>query len=410
MPTTTNLYDPKAELYKAFPKMQALSKAADATMNDAESRLAKRELAGEDTAYPRAALDDAEWRIKCTSDDEAAKAAVARLRKALLCKHPPNGFTQDDGGSFAPGAKAWFVKLQWSTDQLLAREWPWPLQPAFLDRINDPVLNGPVQLVTYLQDRCWSDVYRCGQDNRKELNEAVSVIARLVMRGGQAGYFSGPGFIPVFERFVRDWQDPETGFFGMTYLTEDSGKIRTNDLSLTFHMVHYVPHLIRWWPRLISTLLDIRRLRYPQGWLELSGMTDHNNYDVVELFYRAWPYMEPFQRITAAQAVDEMLDWCLNHSVSATGEIADPDKGDPIPNSYYFAAAFLDTIGFFDPRKKFWTRKRLPDPTSIRLGMLEQLGKFTSSNTFVAAARARLQPPNADWVAERRAVEGPRLS
>jgi hypothetical protein len=31
----------------------------------------------------------------------------------------------------------------------------------------------------------------------------------------------------------------------------------------------------------------------------------------------------------------------------------DPDKGDPIPESYYFAAAFLDTIGFFDSSKKF---------------------------------------------------------
>jgi hypothetical protein len=52
-------------------------------------------------------------------------------------------------------------------------------------------------MVTYLQDRFWSDVARCGRDNRKELNETISVIARLVMRGGQAGYLSGPGFIPV---------------------------------------------------------------------------------------------------------------------------------------------------------------------------------------------------------------------
>ena len=47
------LYDPRQELYKAFPKMKALSKAAESTMNQAEAELAKREFAGEDTSYCR---------------------------------------------------------------------------------------------------------------------------------------------------------------------------------------------------------------------------------------------------------------------------------------------------------------------------------------------------------------------
>ena len=132
-----------------------------------------------------------------------------------------------EGGSFAPGAEAWFIKLEYSTDQLLARAWPWRRKPIFLQCIDDPE-----SLVTYLQDLTWSDIARCGRDNRKELNEAISVIARLVMRGGQAGYLNGPGLIPAFERFVRGWQDPGTGFFGMTYLIEEQPEIRTKDLSL----------------------------------------------------------------------------------------------------------------------------------------------------------------------------------
>ena len=47
------LYDPRQELYKAFPKMKALSKAAESTMNQAEAELAKREFAGEDTSCCR---------------------------------------------------------------------------------------------------------------------------------------------------------------------------------------------------------------------------------------------------------------------------------------------------------------------------------------------------------------------
>jgi hypothetical protein len=281
------LYNPKKALYAAFPKMAALSKSADSTMNNAEVELAGREKAGKDTSYARNAMYEAEWRIACTSDDIAAAAAVARLTAALADPTPPNALMQDDDGSFSLGTDVFYLKLDRSTDQLLARQWPWRRPPSFLEPINDPVA-----LVTYLQALTWSDVTRRGRDNRKELNQAIAVIARLVMRGGQAGYVSGPGFVPAFESFIRDWQDPATGFFGLTYILDGYQQVRTNDLSLTFHVVRYVPHLVRYWPALIDTLLAIKSLPYPQGWLEPSGMTDHNNYDVAELFYRAWPYID----------------------------------------------------------------------------------------------------------------------
>lgn len=66
------------------------------------------------------------------------------------------------------------------------------------------------------------------------------------MQNGQKGYLQRPGFDPAFEPFVHDWQDPQTGFFGMTYITGAGGNaVRTTNLSLTFHLAHYVPHLIR---------------------------------------------------------------------------------------------------------------------------------------------------------------------
>ena len=345
-------YKPKSALFAAFPEMQALSKAANDVMEGAEETLSEREFAGCDTSWARAHLYEAEWRISCTSDYKAALDAVERLKAAVVCTDPPDGLTQDCGGSFAPGTDVFFLKLDRSTDQLLARQWPWRLQPTFLDRINDPG-----RMVTYLQDLCWSDVVRCGRDNRKELNLAVSVIARLVLQGGQAGYLSGPGFVPVFERFVRDWQDPETGFFGVTYIDDQGNAIRTTDLSLTFHTVRYAPHRVRWWQRLIDTLLGMKDQQYPEGWLENSKMSDHNNYDVVELFFRGWPHMRSDQRRQASQEVAKMLDWCLEYSVRDTGEIINPDKGDMVMDSYYFAAAFLDTIGYFDASKRFWADK-----------------------------------------------------
>jgi hypothetical protein len=232
-----DLYDPKQKLYSAHPDMGAYAGEAKKIIQNAAEKLGCRDRQGIDTSFARTALYEAGWRIGSTSDVAAARAAVERLEKALVCPDPPNGLTQDDEGSFALGAKVWYLKLQRSTDQLLARDWPWRRPPSFLEPVN-----GPARMVTYLQDHCWSDVVNCGQDNRTELNEALSVIARLIIQGGQAGYLAEPNFYPVLVRFIRDWQDPETGFFGMTYIVEHGNTIRTIYLSLTFHVAHYLPH------------------------------------------------------------------------------------------------------------------------------------------------------------------------
>jgi hypothetical protein len=390
----TKPYDPKKALKCLQRSQQSVFDRAKTAMDAAEKTLATREWRGEDTSYARAALYQLDYWTSGTADAAAVEASQGHLRAALRRRNPPSALTQDADGSFGPGTDLWFLKLDRSTDQVLAREWPWPRKPMFLECIDDPV-----RMVTYLQDLCWSDIARCGRDNRKELNLAISVIARLVIKGGQAGYLSGPGFYPAFERFVLDWQDPATGFFGVTYITPDRREVKTRDLSLTFHMARYAPHLVRWWPTLIDTLLAMKTGIYPQGWLDRGTVkTDHNNYDVVELFYRGWIRMDQRQREAASAAVTEMLDWCLKGSVTNDGGLVSPDASDPIPDSFYFAAAFLDTIGFFDRKKRFWTDHQPPgDPEKIRSGMIAQLKKFNPYYTGIDDALVRLGAPVHPW-------------
>lgn len=389
-------YKPKQELAKLLDADgKKLFHKASLRMNAAEKKLAECEWRGEDTSYARAALYQLDYWVSCTADVAKVKTSFDHLNEALRLRDPPSALTQDADGSFGPGTDVWFLQLDRSTDQVLAREWPWPRKPIFLERINDPV-----RMVTYLQDLCWSDIARCGRDNRKELNLAISVISRLVVRGGQAGYLSGPGFYPAFERFVLDWQDPETGFFGVTYVVDQAGNtLRTQDLSLTFHMARYVPHLVRYWPELIDTLLGMKTGTYPQGWINSNGtMSDHNNYDVVELFYRGWNRMAPPQRVAASNAVDDLLTWCLGNSVRADGTLIAPDPSDPIADSFYYAASFLDTIGYFDPSKRFWTATPPPgDPGKIKAGMIGQLKKFNAYYTEVDDALYRLGAPEHPW-------------
>ena len=92
-------YNPKSALFAAYPEMKELSTQVNDAMEGAEETLSKREFAGCDTSWARAHLFEAEWRINCTNDYEAASDAVARLRKALDCADPPDGLTQDRGGS-----------------------------------------------------------------------------------------------------------------------------------------------------------------------------------------------------------------------------------------------------------------------------------------------------------------------
>ena len=40
--------------------------------------------------------------------------------------------------------------------------------------------------------------------------------------------------------------------------------------------------------------------------------------------------------------------------------------GESLPESYYFTIAFLDTVGYFDPAKRFWTERDFPEAPALR--------------------------------------------
>jgi hypothetical protein len=63
--------------------------------------------------------------------------------------------------------------------------------------------------------------------------------------------------------------------------------------------------------------------------------------------------MVPRQRQAASAVVDEMTNWCLGGSVKDDGSLVSPDRSDPIPDSFYYAASFLHTIGYFNKKKLF---------------------------------------------------------
>ena len=101
--------------------------------------------------------------------------------------------------------------------------------------------------------------------------------------------------------------------------------------------------------------------------------------------------MRPDQRDRASHELDRLLDWCLEAAIAADGTILARAVGESLPDSYYFAIAFLDTVGFFDPRKRFWTDRSFPQAEVLRALLEDRVRALHPNDPMVPLALARLQ-------------------
>jgi hypothetical protein len=376
---------PQAALAGYYPAIAELCRAVLPEIRDLEHRLDRDEAAGHDTVCARQAIGELLWRLQYTGDAEAAKATLLRVRR-LAASAPAFVPARDEHGSFGIGTEVWFLQLDASVDPMLADDFDaQDNPPCFLDRVNDPD-----RLHQYLAGLVVSQLAKDGVDRRKELNFATANLVRLILRRRPRDYPWDPRLDTVVRQFVAEWQDPATGFFGADYEI-GAERWRTADLSMTFHIARYLEGRIGHWPQLIDTLLAIRHDRYPNGWLDDEGMTSHNNYDVAVLFSLGWPHMRPDQRRRARHELARLLVWCLETAIAADGTVLARAVGESLPDSYYFAIAFLDTVGFFDPRKRFWTDRSFPQAEELRARLEDRVRALHPNDPMVPLALARLR-------------------
>jgi hypothetical protein len=298
----------------------------------------------------------------------------------------PAAPSHDAEGAHGACTDVWFLKLDACVDQMLSDDFDEQVRPPrFLDRINDPD-----RLKDYLESLLASRLDEDGIDRRKELNFATADLVRLIIWRRPRNYPWDPRLETVIRRFIIEWQDPSTGFFGADYLI-GGRRLRTVDLSLTFHMARYLEGAIGYWPQLVDTLFAIRGRRYPNGWLDEIGMTNHNNYDVAVLLQLGWPHMRADQRQRAREELAGLLDWCLTAAITPDGEIAVRAIGESWPESYYFTIAFLDTVGYFDPPRRFWTELDYPEAPAVRERLKGRLLTLPQSDPMVRMACKRLR-------------------
>src|SRR6516225_5721544 len=376
-------WSPQRALATYFPAMADLYRSVLPDIRPIEAQLDRDEALGRDTSCLRQALRELRWRLEYTAYVAGVGANLERIRNLAALPVPPRATDQDEEGSYGACTEVWFLKLDASVDHLLAPDFNGK-PPCFLDRINDPD-----RLERYLKSLLVSRLAEDGVDHRKELNFATADLVRLILWRRPTNYPWDPRLETVIRRFVAEWQDPVSGFFGATYLLPGR-RFRTVDLSLTFHMARYLEGRIDYWPELIDTLLAIRDDRYPNGWLDEVGMTSHNNYDVAILLQLGWPKMRTDQRQRAEEELGRLLDWCLTGAIASDGEIVARANGESLPESYYFTIAFLDTVGYFDPAKRFWTSRGFPEATAMRARIEDRVIALHQGDPMARMARERL--------------------
>jgi hypothetical protein len=379
-------WSPQRAIATYFPAMADLCIALQPDIRPIEARLDRYEALGLDTSCLRQALRELRWRLEYTADVTGVRASLESIRNRVAFPVPPSAANQDEEGSYGGCTEVWFLKLDASVDRLLSPDFNGK-PPRFLDRINDPD-----RLKHYLDGLLVSRLAEEGVDHRKELNFATANLVRLILWRRPSNYRWDPLLETVIRRFVANWQDPATGFFGATYEIGRQ-RFRTTDLSLTFHMARYLEGKIGYWPQLIDTLIEIRDDRYPNGWLDDEGLTSHNNYDVATLFRLGWSEVSADQRLRGCTELERLLDWCLATAIAPDGTVVARAKSESMAESYYFTAAFLDTLGFFDPAKRFWTARPFTQAPALRGQLERQVRRLHCADPMARMALERLSPP-----------------
>ncbi len=345
-----------------------------------KSRMTARERAGNHSLCSHEILAEMSWLVGSVPDLNRIEKRLDDLERVLDHPEEEAKAEQQDpsDGGWGSCHDEWFFKVNATFDHLInsanaTEKLRYKLQ--LFDRVNSPE-----KLQEYFTGLAVTDLPRTGVDHRKELNESLSNLTRLILRGKPAYYAWHPQLKDtLMDVILHRLRNPQTGWWGESYVRNGHVEF-VDDLSVTFHVISYlrgdVPNL----DRVMNHLLAVKDLDYPIGWLEDGKSSNHNNMDVVTLFRFTWPYANGVQKQAAAAEMHKMLTWCLRESLQPDGSFtADEGTSDSQEESTSWGISFLARIGYFDPAKRFWTDEKFPEAEQIRQRLIGYIEKHKAA-------------------------------
>jgi hypothetical protein len=349
---------------------------------------------------------EAEWLYKYTADWTRLNLHLARLAESLADLTQNFARLQLPGnGSWGACYDEWFLQVE-ATLAALEEYYQKNLPPSLPYPLQIPSEIGtPERLRTYLERLVISDIGTTGRDNRGELGNITTILSLAFFKDYLRDYvrhaigrrrddpneqYLQPRDQAMYLDFLREWQDPQTGYWGAWYRSQ--GRIyKTADLSITYHTIAYRRGQVAYWPQIIDTTLRIKGEPYPYGWLHDGHFNNHNNYDVVRILKYGWGHMSVSQRRQAGDAIREMLAWTLAQSLNPDGSFkTDPTFFSSVAADYYFGVSFLDEVGFWDRSKRFWTDEELPGGESVCRRLKARMAMFNFEDLQARVAREKL--------------------
>jgi hypothetical protein len=111
---------------------------------------------------------------------------------------------------------------------------------------------------------------------------------------------------------------------------------------------------------------------------------------VAILFQFGWPEMRADQRRDARRELDRLVDWCRAAAIGPDGGMLVRPAGESLAESCYFTIAFLDTVGYFDPARRFWTDRAFPDAPAVWARLNRQVRLLHRGDPMARMALDRL--------------------
>lgn len=360
--------------------------------------LRARERRGRSLPCSRQILIEARWAITNTAAWDRADRLLEHLAASLDERDQAFAANQSPtDGLWGVCYDEWFHRIDATTDALNARL-AFGVPPTYPIQLNTS-FGTPDALVAFLKSLLISDIATNGVVQRNALGVSLTALSQVMFKPAlhefvaenSVGLPIADDYARAYRRFLDEIQDPETGYWG-AWFRVDGAIHKSADLSFTFHTISYRRGQVAYWPRIIETTFAIRDLQYPYGWLHRGKYNNHNNYDIAVILRYGWPHMTDDQRVRAIAAIEDMLQWTLQSSMDGDGGFADdPTFYTAAEDAVVYGISFLDTIGYWDKTRRFWTDRDFPEANAVACRVAGQLQRRTLSEPSARANLTRLR-------------------